>query len=200
MNNDCQLLSVGEPMNDFFTERYSVLSDDELSSLVKDGKYECLQTLINRYMPFIKAVAVRFSDIDKEDLVQEGRMAVFAAARSYDGEKASFSTFVKLCINRAIGDYAKAFSVKKRIPSKLITSIDEIEVEGSESPEKLVIDKESYDLLSIKLKEILSELEYKVLGEYLSGSGYKEAARKLGISEKSFDNAISRIRAKLKGL
>ena len=73
-------------------------------------------------------------------------------------------------------------------------------MEGSESPEKLVIDKESYDLLSIKLKEILSELEYKVLGEYLSGSGYKEAARKLGISEKSFDNAISRIRAKLKGL
>ena len=83
-------------------------------------------------------------------------MAVFAAARSYNGEKASFSTFVKLCINRAIGDYAKAFSVKKRIPSKLITSIDNIEVEGSESPEKLVIDKESYDLLSVKLKVILS--------------------------------------------
>ncbi|MBQ8203377.1 MAG: sigma-70 family RNA polymerase sigma factor [Clostridia bacterium] len=187
-------------MDSFFTKKADGLPDDELVKLIREGEYQHLQTLINRYMPYINSVAVRFGQFESEDLIQEGRMAVFSAAEGYNGEKASFSTFVKLCINRAVGDYVKAFSVKKRIPQKLITSIDDLELSVDENPEKLVIDKESYDLLSKKLKERLSVLEYKVLREFLSGANYRQAAEKLGISQKSYDNALKRIRGKLKGL
>ncbi len=187
-------------MNKFFARKAEDLSDNELVELVRLGKYEYLQTVINRYMPYIKSVAARFNQFESEDLIQEGRMAVFSAAEVFDGDKASFSTFVKLCINRAVGDYVKAFSVKKRIPQKLITSIEDLELSIDENPEKLVIDKESYDLLGVKLKERLSDLEYKVLREFLSGGSYIESAQKLKISQKSFDNALKRIRNKLKSL
>lgn len=187
-------------MDSFFAKEAEGLSDGELVWHIRSGEYEYLQTLINRYMPYIKSVASRFSQFESEDIIQEGRMAIFSATKVFDGEKASFSTFVKLCINRAVGDYVKAFSVKKRIPQKLITSIEDLELSIDENPEKLVIDKESYDLLSNKLKERLSDLEYKVLREFLAGASYIESAQKLEISQKSYDNALKRIRNKLKSL
>ena len=187
-------------MDSFFVKEAEGLSDGELVWHIRSGEYEYLQTLINRYMPYIKSVASRFNQFESEDIIQEGRMAIFSATKVFDGEKASFSTFVKLCINRAVGDYVKAFSVKKRIPQKLITSIEDLELSIDENPEKLVIDKESYDLLSKKLKERLSDLEYKVLREFLAGASYVESAQKLKISQKSYDNALKRIRNKLKSL
>lgn len=187
-------------MNNFFAKEAEGLSDNELVELIRSGRYEYLQAVINRYMPYIKTVAAKFGQFESEDLIQEGRMAVFSAAETFNGEKASFSTFVKLCINRAVGDYVKAFSVKKRIPQKLITSIEDLELSIDENPEKLVIDKESYDLLGKKLKERLSDLEYKVLREFLSGGSYADSSEKLKISQKSYDNALKRIRNKLKSL
>ena len=86
------------------SENEVTLSDGELVSLINGGNYKYFQTLINRYMPYIVSVASRYKagGLDTEDFIQEGVLAIFSAVKAFDGNKASFKTFVTLCINRAI--------------------------------------------------------------------------------------------------
>ena len=60
------------------------------------------------------------------------------------------------------------------------------------------IEKENYQQLKTIIKENLSQLERKVLKDYLQGYSYKEIATRLQISSKSIDNCLSRIKSKLK--
>ena len=66
------------------------------------------------------------------------------------------------------------------------------------SPEKIFFDNEDFKSLKDTIKVELSSLEYEVLQLFLSGENYSAIAEKLGISEKSVDNSLTRVRKKLK--
>ena len=74
------------------------------------------------------------------------------------------------------------------------TEFEEILQDDIASPEQLLIEKEKFK----EFKEQLSNMEKKVLQLYLEGNNYTSIARMLGKSDKSIDNALSRIRQKLK--
>ena len=76
--------------------------------------------------------------------------------------------------------------------------MDGFEIPDCNSPEKIFFDRESYKSLENSIKLELSGLEYSVLQLFLSGKKYIEIARELNISEKSVNNALIRIRKKLK--
>lgn len=181
-----------------FLKSGAALSDKEIISKIKSGDRIYLRILIERYMPYIINAARNYPYIDREDLIQEGRLAVFSAAESYDEKSAAFSTFVFLCINRAISSFARSFSAKKRVPAELIDSLGETDILSLEDPEKLIIERENFENLKNNIKNVLSETEYKVLIGFLSAKSYGEIAAELNISEKSVDNALSRVRKKLK--
>ncbi len=176
------------------------LSDDQLVSLISEGDYEYLQVLINRYMPYIISIANKYKTYgcDAEDLIQEGVLAVFSAVKTFEGEKSSFRTFVSLCINRSIIGQVRAVCAQKRVPENLITSIDEVDLFDENSPENILIEKESYNALADTLKSELSEFEYQVFCEFLSGKSYSDISSDLSVTTKAVDNALRRIRAKFK--
>lgn len=51
-----------------------------------------------------------------------------------------------------------------------------------------------------KIYSALSELEWRVFQLYLSGLAYNQIALKLGVSVKTVDNAMQRVRRKLKAV
>lgn len=176
-------------------------TDDQLIELINNGDYKYLQFLINRYMPYIISVASRYnaSGLDTEDFIQEGILAIFSAVKAFDGEKASFKTFVTLCIDRAMSTaLLRATGAAKHIPDSLISPIDDVELADTNSPESIIIEKENYDALANSIKKELSDFEYRVLCEFLSGKSYADIADALGVTAKSVDNALRRIRAKVK--
>ena len=187
-------------------EYYGVLmqenfTDNQLVKLINQGEYKYLQLLINRYMPYVINVASRYNagGFDTEDFIQEGILAIFSAVKSYDSQKASFKTFVCLCINRAMSSaLARASGGQKHIPEGLISPIDDIEIADTSDPESIFIEKESFNDLEHALRQDLSQLEYKVLNEFLSGKSYADIALTLGVTPKSVDNALRRIRSKIK--
>ena len=63
---------------------------------------------------------------------------------------------------------------------------------------EILIEKEDYKALTNNIKLELSAMEYNVLELFLSGKGYSDIAKYLGITEKSVDNALARIRKKIK--
>lgn len=176
-------------------------SDNELVQLINRGEYNYLQFLINRYMPYVISAASRYkaSGFDTEDFIQEGILAIFSAVKTFDDKKASFKTFVVLCINRAMSSaLLRVSGAAKHVPDGLISPIDDIELADHNSPESILIEKESYNDLEHTIKSELSDFEYQVLCEFLSGKSYAEIAASLNVSAKSVDNALSRIRSKIK--
>ena len=70
--------------------------------------------------------------------------------------------------------------------------------ETQKDPEQLLIDKENVLLLERKIEEELSAFEKQVLDLYLTGMSYTQIARVLGRDEKSTDNALQRLKSKIR--
>ena len=66
------------------------------------------------------------------------------------------------------------------------------------NPETMVIDRENLENLERAIEEQLSQMEKEVLDLHMTGMSYTEIAKVLGRDLKSTDNALQRIRTKLK--
>jgi RNA polymerase sporulation-specific sigma factor len=64
-------------------------------------------------------------------------------------------------------------------------------------PEEMFINREEFNCIEVKMGEILSSLEWKVLSLYLQGRTYQEIAEELKRHVKSIDNALQRVKRKL---
>ena len=188
-------------MRNNFVENYEKMSDDELIKLINGGRYELLQIIIKRYLHVINYYADRLCPAsEREDIVQDASFALYSAVKNYNPEKSSFSTFASLCIKRCVIQNLKNISVQKKIPEQLLSPIDDVELTDGNSPEKIFFDKENLQALTDNIRLELSDKEYNVLRLFLAGDKYSDIADKLGITVKSVDNSLKRIRNKLNRL
>lgn len=186
-------------MRNTFVENNKKLSDDELIKQIIGGDYELLHVMMDRYQSVILYYVNKYCPAPyREDAVQEASYALYSAVKKYDAEKSSFRSFATLCIKRSVIDVLKGQNCQKNIPDELLSSIDELEIADCNSPEKIFFEREDLKALTDNIKLELSPLEFKVLQLYLSGESYRAIAEKLGIAEKSVNNALTRIRKKLK--
>ena len=182
-----------------FVENYEQMSDEELVAEINGGKFELLRLIISRYSRQINYYVNRYcSENEKEDAVQEATFALYSAVKSFNGGKSSFRTFADLCIKRSVMNGLRLSKRGRLIPDELLSPLDDEQMADCNSPEKIVIDRESYRALKDSIRLELSVLEYSVLEQFLSGKKYAEIAIELSISEKSVNNALLRIRKKLK--
>ncbi len=177
------------------------LSDEELVSRIQKGEGELFSVLARRHLPLIRYLATQFSayNIETDDLIQEGTIALYRAVYDYREGETSFVSFAGLCIRRAFSDERKMLARKRRIPPSQISSLDEqVGLSDVFDPEKILIQREDYETLAHSIRLELSEMEYKVLSEFLQGHSYADISERLSLSSKSVDNALRRIRTKLK--
>lgn len=182
-----------------FVEINKNIPDEEIISSIKNGNHELLQVIIARYYSVVNFYVEKYCEAEsREDAFQEAILALYSAVKKYDGEKATFKTFAHTCIKRSVISSLRMQNRKKQIPKDLISSIEEFEIVDDNSPEKIFFEKENLKNLTDTIKLELSSLEYDVLELYLSGERYSDIAQRLDITEKSVDNALARIRKKLK--
>ena len=197
-------------------EKYEGLTDEELIVLFRDGDQEAMEKLLNKYKEMVlrKAKSMYILGGDSDDLIQEGMLGLFKAVRDYDcGRDASFRTFAQLCVTHQLYTAVKASSRKKHLPLNTAISLsrpvredgeedeeflDCLEADASSNPEVYLIGQEEIERLEEKIEKELSPLEKQVLELHLTGMGYVEIAHVLNRDEKSTDNALQRIRTKLK--
>jgi RNA polymerase sporulation-specific sigma factor len=189
-------------------------TDEELVEAVRNGDNEALEYLIHKYRNFVRAKARSYFLIgaDREDIVQEGMIGLYKSIRDFREDKlTSFKAFAELCITRQIITAIKTATRQKHIPLNSYVSLDKpIYDEDSDrtlldvictarvtDPEELVINQEEFDDIEVKMSELLSDLERKVLMLYLDGRSYQEIAVDLDRHVKSIDNALQRVKRKL---
>lgn len=174
-------------------------ADNEIIQQINNGNLELLRVIIDRYKATINYFVFKYCpELYREDAVQEATFALYSAVQNYDPQKSSFSTFATLCIKRSVIGVLKSLTQGKTVPEELISSIEESDLTDSNTPEKIFFDKEDFKALTDNIKLELSPMEYKVLELYLSGYRYAVIADKLGLSEKAVNNALCRIRKKLR--
>jgi RNA polymerase sporulation-specific sigma factor len=66
------------------------------------------------------------------------------------------------------------------------------------NPEEIAISKESAEIFKKKIDTLLSEFEKKVLVMFLNGDSYESIANTLNKETKAIDNALQRVKRKLK--
>ena len=192
------------------TKNYDDFTDEELIVRLRGGEADIEDFLMNKYKYLVrkKARVLFLEGGDTEDLLQEGMWGLFKAIREYQPDRgASFATFADVCIRRQLYSAIAAAGRNKHRPLNESLSLSEMEENkvhlsaGPESdPEYVVLREEEQAELQKKVWEALSPLEKKVLELYLSGMDYLQIAEKLGRTGKSIDNALQRIRNKIKAL
>jgi len=163
---------------------------------------QTLEEVLEEYKDFVKAKAGIYFILgaDKEDIIQEGMIGLVKAYHTFDEEKgASFKTYAGICIDGQIINAMQSAGRKKYSPLNAAVEIPEGSAAGPMSnPEDAAIYKDYIAELTENKNGLLSSLEHRVLLKLLEGKDYKQIAIEMGKTPKSADNAIQRIRKKIK--
>ena len=186
---------------------YEQFTDEELISRYRQGEDGILDYLMEKYKGLVrqKTRAIYLIGAEAEDLIQEGMIGLFKAVRDYQEEReASFVTFAGMCIERQIFNAITSSNRQKNLP---LNGYIPLETDGgfsvmmhlnADDPENIIIDQENTRSLRTAITRELSRMENEVLTCYLSGESYARIGERMGKSPKAIDNALQRIRRKIR--
>ncbi len=194
---------------------YEKLTDSQLSLLARGGDMAANEFLLEKYKYLVRQVTAPYFLVggDRDDLLQEGMIGLNNAIHSFrEDRNVSFTVFAEFCIKRNIISAVRAATRQKHQPLNSYVSIfaDEGQNQDEQSalladalpespnPENLFIEEENSRLLDENLKECLSKMEFKVLKLFMEGQSYHDIANALGKDIKSVDNALQRIKKKIR--
>ena len=172
---------------------------EELAFAARGGDSAALAAVIAKMLPAVHRAAARAvcPGLDFDDAVQEGLIGLFHAIQTFDGEKAaSFKTYGGVCVQNAVASAGRRARAKKHSPLSDYLPIDQELTQAG--PEDLAIENERYEAALRSIDRLLSPFEKRVLRLHMEGRSYGEIARLCDRSEKSVDNAMQRLRRKLK--
>ena len=150
--------------------------------------------LVTRYVRRYFLVGGEF-----DDLYQEGMIALLSAMRKYDPSRfGNFEAYASKCVKNRLIDAVRRDLLDSDRENKVFTVLRDSFIEIVPDPESKVIGDESAVELKQVILDLLSAFEASVLDLYLEGYTVKEISEKLGKNIKSVDNAVVRIRNKLK--
>lgn len=177
------------------------LSDEALVPLAKAGDSEAMAELIGRMTPMVYGKASSFrkgKGAEFQDLTQEGMIGFLNALYAYDpAGGASFRTFADVCVANRLRN------VVRTRPGMANTQTLSIETSGLPSSELGAPPQDPQDIITGKdqfssLMKSLTVLEREVAFRFAAGESYDEIAAALSVTKKAVDNALQRIRKKLK--
>ena len=197
---------------------YRDYNDYELLSSINDSE-ESTELIYKKYKPLIEKNAKRFLKYSKytgleiNDLIQEGYIGLNRAIKSFnDTKETSFYTYAKTLIERKqisslIGsNRLKHKFLNESVPLDVTVGEDDnIDLkdligDNKTNPESVLTDIEEINDLIEKINDVLTDFERQVFHLKIAGFDYMEIADLLEKEPKQIDNAIQRIKSKIKNM
>lgn len=197
---------------------YFKFNDNELISMARECNEDAINILHEKYKPLMNKKcskyfkAVKNKGIEFSDLMQECLIGFEESIKNYNlDDEVIFYTFTNVCMNRQLISLLTKLNrdkykfLNEAIPLETLDNdkdnnlIDFIE-DYKSNPELGLIDEVEYQELHDKIIKVLTNLEARVFDLMLQNYDYKEIANILDKEPKSIDNAIQRIKFKIRGL
>ena len=188
--------------------------------LIKNGDEVAMERLLSFGKPLVSIIARKYFLIGAgtDDIVQEGMIGLYKAITTFkQGEAANFKTYAAVCIKRQILSAIRSANNNKNLPLNAYFSInnqgmivvssalnEDDEEKGiyisstNLNPEESLLGEEAIAEIYNKINKNLSDFEKKVIELYIDGLNYVEIAKRLKKDPKSIDNALGRIKNKLR--
>lgn len=198
---------------DFLYEKFKNIGDDRLVELAQQNDKDAEQYLLMKYHRFVisKVNGFFIQGGDLDDLIQEGLIGLYKGIHSYDqNECTTFRGFADICIKRQVISAIRTANRLKNQPLNNSISLsdspkdeetrmmdDLIGTKVDYNPEDIVLGKERLAQMEKEIKGKLSQLEWSVFFEYLSGTSFEEISNDLKLPIKSIYNALDRSRKKI---
>jgi len=188
-------------------------SDIYLINEIKNGSGDAFGVLAERYNYIIthnlaklyssfKFAAMRYAyESEREDLFQECCIILYKAAIYYDLLKnVKFSTYVNVCIKNYLVSLCRKYGKSEKYAGYDFIPLDEIRESEPGIYDRYFAFSHDIDIDSFSetFFDTLTAFEKKVLSMYIENKSYKHMAESLNKSVKSIDNAVCRIKTKLK--
>lgn len=196
---------------------YRDFNDNELIAYIKEDNEEANNIIFEKYRPLIAGAASRMfnycknSGLELNDLIQEGMLGLNQALNSFDTTRdVTFYTYAKTCIERKIVSLVvSSRRLKHKILNESISieiyndndefvNLDKLLSDSSTDPETIMFDNEQNNELIDKIKNQLTPFEQQVFELKINNFNYNEIAEILDKDSKSIDNALQRIKIKIK--
>lgn len=197
---------------------YYNLNDNELVSMAREHNEDAINLLHQKYSPLVNKKCskcykyVQNKGIEYSDLKQECLIGFEESIQNYNLlDSVTFYTFTNICMDRQLMTLIKKLGRDKHrflneaIPLEVINDdennnlIDFIE-DNKGNPELGLLDEFEYQELYDKIVKKLTNFETCVFDLKLQNFGYKEIADILDKEPKSIDNAMQRIKNKIREL
>ncbi len=182
---------------------YRDYNDYELLYMIKEDNEEAINIMIYKYDPLVKKIAFsfynNFKGVSLEDMVQEGRVALFNTFLSYqDNYNVLFYSYAYKAIKNAIYNLCNKACRYKRKSNINTSELDVLYDAG------YVIDYENIIMdieYSKKIESFKNSLKFSdslIFELRYNGFSYMDISILLDISVKKVDNTIYGIKKKLK--
>lgn len=190
--------------------------DQKLLARARAGDNAAVEALLEAYKPLVLSRASQYflSQGDRDDLIQEGMIALFQAIASCPPDRfAHFSAYAFHAVNNRLLDLLRQEQSQKMRAVLDALSLDAHKQLASDSPDQAlgvtirldqagpddqVLYKERLQDLQKAMDEALSPQESQVLQAYLAGQSYEGIAESLSLTAKSVDASLQRARRKLR--
>ena len=168
---------------------------------IREGDQAAFAQLLADYTPLVNAEVSRhgatLGDQDREDLRQIASVALYRAALGFDLEQCEveFGLYAKICIANAL---ASQLRVIRRRAFEVSAQQAWLENDSEEDPTRRVLEQEAAEALYAKIRALLSPYENRVWSLFVAGRSAREIAQMLHKEPHSVENAVYRIRQKLR--
>ena len=197
--------------------KYKDYNDHELIMMMRESSEEAKDILFDKYKYIIDIELKKYSNIanilgyDYNDLFQDALVGFSDAIVNYrDDKEASLPSFITLCVDRRLQYAIRSINNKKsRMQSESLSLEyvydnatsplrETISDNSANDPLFKMLNEEGYKELNDRIKKALSNKEYEVYEYMIKGLKYNEIAMILGKKPKQIDNAMQRIKGKIR--
>ena len=171
-----------------------------LINRVRQDDQAAFDALLREYEPLLGKEVARYAATlgtqDTEDLRQEALLALYRAAMEFDlnQSEVSFGLYAKVVIKHSLISQLRI--IQRRQPE--LTNDGEEPADGEDDLARRLMEREAAEALRARIQKLLSPYENRVWCLYMEGRSAREIACAVGKEPHSVENAVYRIRQKLR--
>lgn len=179
--------------------------EQDLLVMIKGGDMSAFDELSAKYHPLIASEAEKAYKnsgdyAEKDDLEQEAMIALYSAACSYseNDSHVTFGLYAKICIHNRLVSYMRKHRNYARNTILQEEDSEANYVSGEAAPEAVLLANEDIKRIKKLLADGITEYEKRVFSLYLADYSYADISKIVGRDIKSVDNAVWRVKSKIK--